>query len=272
MILTSTWLRDVERCPERGTAEKTRVTSLPAAAGVAFDDLLRRDLGADRDEDLAWLSPLVRPQARLLGAKLLAGYQRSGAYDALLGEGVLDPDPARAWGVLCSTRINPSRDEDQARTHRAVLRQTGTQAWLMAGRPDAYVGSPRRVLDYKTSGVLRGANPVPGYVARWRGGVDLGPDPNGTGPPGNRPDWWLQLETYAALVGTRHVGVDLVCVRNELVEVACYRWQVEGSPAQRYLAAVRAYEEREAPVRGPHCYAYRRRCRLAEECPAWRDA
>jgi len=285
--LGSTVVRDHERCPLRPRLldyDHDQVASLPAAAGVIFDDLLRRRLAVDldrpeREEDVAWISPLILPQARLVGKRLYEGYLRSGAYEALLEEGVIEHDPGRAWGMLSPPRVFCYLGESEARAAVNANRAMGIEAYLVAARLDGVVRGPgtgsTRVLDYKTTGTNRGASVPGGYVRRWRGGVDLGPCKAAVEPPVGKPEWWDQLAFYAALLGTRHVGNEVVVVGRggRTIDVASYRWTVDEEAVQtlleRYLEVGRALAG-EAPKvgAGGRCWAYNRLCRAADRCPA----
>jgi len=288
-------LRDHERCPLRPRLleyGKDQIGSLPAAAGVIFDDLLRRRLRLDlslpeRDEDVAWISPLILPQARVLGKRLYQAYLRSGAYDALLSEDVRDPDPPRAWRAL--RRAGPavalgwSGTEEEVREQVRAARDEGAEAYVLSARLDGLLDGPGvppkgegppRVIDYKTTGVLRGASVPGGYVRRWRGGVNLGGDQL-PGPPVGRPGWHDQLGFYAAMSSTHHVGVEAVVVGRgwRTVDVASYRWDVASA---ELLVIVRRYLEAARSLAGPcptveagaRCWAYNRLCRAADRCPA----
>jgi len=284
--LTSTILRDWERCFELA---RRRVRAgfydrpvgdhfLPQAVGVAFDAYVRWGiLGKDDrtflEEQLAWLAPTIRPQATSLGKRLAGEYLRSGALECLLEEGELTANAGEVTG-----KIGRAGDEGvPVKIHPDCLVREGPYR-------------RRRVLDFKTTGVLRGGQPRPGYLRRWRDGRNLGscetPMNLESGTTG--ATWQTQLGFYALPLEIRAVGIDLVVVAPgwAFVEVAQYRWDV----SDVYLAELveRAWacwgdlqdltvlqhldELRPVEPTPERCYAYRRRCELAETCPyfqAW---
>lgn len=222
----------LHRCAPDGCAPPKSPQELGQAVGTAFDALVKRALadvvGCECPSEEELLANIENPELRApaLGkaVELMKAYKASGAFSALVDEGLKEVNLTPPTIHVPGTRLN------------LLGREVGGVPIM--GYPDALIvkeDGQRVVLDWKTSS---GGSPAQG----WRKKYDTSdPMARFTPPHGKadlpfdevHPDWSVQLATYSWLLrpgvghgqhfAPLHVAIDQVVYGG--AEIRCYAFR-----------------------------------------------
>lgn len=227
----------LHRCGPEASAPPREPTELPMVVGSVFDAFVKTELAAvlgcacpTLGELLGAIEvPELIPAASAVAKDLIRVYKASGAFAALLKEGI------------SLVNLDPERQVVPGTARRLMGREVGGVP--LVGYPDALIVRPdgtRVVLDWKTTSA---GSPQPG----WRRKFDSEDVCAQYAPPHEKsvedfatlhPDWATQLATYSWLLrpgvglGERFAAVDVaidqVVYGSKVPRVYQYRGEITG--------------------------------------------
>lgn len=237
----------LRRCGPEEAAPPGQLTDVAMVVGTLFDARVKVELAKEVGCPCPTLADLVAtvdpsavaliPEADKVAVQLLSAYKTSGAFKALIKEG------------LAEVHLSPGKATVPGTTRSMLGREVGGVP--LGGFPDARIQcrktNRRVVLDWKTTSKV---SPEPGWTRCFNPfdvTAQYKPPHERSGEPFEalHPEWATQLVTYAWLLGIDEdplpVAIDQVVYGSKDVRVFQFRgevsWNFQVHLRERYRAA-----------------------------------